>query len=922
MSISSFHSLLLKAELAGTDAFWPSVAQQVIDIAQQHGTSTQLGNIQVVLAQGSHAAALRTALWRRLRQTFIPPRVLLWSELAGQQKNEQLARRAQLFDVLRANPWIRIHFGAQPSALWALAQQVEALSDELTYAALNRGHELKREDIETALQRHYRQRAARVLLPQARLVLDLWKAGGDAGAAERVDALNRWAERADRTTNPLVLVASTRIEPWVRAWFMRYSIQTPVLLIEPDVVSVLRNAPLLAAAWPELAEEASDRPLAARADALRAQADLPAPALKILRTYSLEEEAEAVARHVLEVLQQGASSIALVPLDRLTARRVRALLERAQVQVRDETGWKLSTTSAAAALMRWFDVVADDFYWRDVLDWLKSTFTLADRPHKAKEIAVFEHAVRAAGALQGANAMRAALQTMNVNEQDGAAHSGALEILSVLHTQAQRSARAGPSVAAHLRELQSALDALGMRAALGADAVGRAVLREIDILERELGATSTRATLADFRALLATRFEESTFVDAEVQSPVVMVSLAATVLRAFDHAVLIGADASHLPSLGEPTLFMSNAVRGELGLSTRESMLHEQAQQLALLLHNVSHVVATWRVQRNGEPNALSPWLERLRFVTQRAYAQDLCLDVIRPAFAVNAHAQVRPAPAAGALLPRHVSASQAQSLTQCPYQFYARTLLGLRELEDLIEMPDKRDFGDALHEVLRRFHSAWGAAPFHEQAAAEIAASLREHARSVFEPQLARTPALLSFARRFDGLVPGYVMWLQQQYHEGWRWQAGELKQSRALPLHESVSVELRGRIDRVDQHPDGRVQVIDYKARAVNVLKDGLKQPGEDIQLPFYGALLEQTAQEAQYLSFDRAKEGEPGVESVKPPQPFEDLTAAVLNRLHQDLQRVASDAPLPAIGPDSVCAHCEMRGLCRRDYWELDE
>ena len=106
-----------------------------------------------------------------------------------------------------------------------------------------------------------------------------------------------------------------------------------------------------------------------------------------------------MARQVLAWRREGLGSIALVALDRLTARRVRALLERAQVSVRDETGWRLSTTSAAAAVMRWYDLVADDFYWRDLLDWLKSSFTLSGRTNKAQEIQAFEHAIRASGAL-------------------------------------------------------------------------------------------------------------------------------------------------------------------------------------------------------------------------------------------------------------------------------------------------------------------------------------------------------------------------------------------------------------------------------------------------------------------------------------------------------------------------------------------
>ena len=58
---------------------------------------------------------------------------------------------------------------------------------------------------------------------------------------------------------------------------------------------------------------------------------------------------------------------------------------------------------------------------------------------------------------------------------------------------------------------------------------------------------------------------------------------------------------------------------------------------------------------------------------------------------------------------------------------------------------------------------------------------------------------------------------------------------------------------------------------------------------------------------------------MQSVAPPEAFDELIDAVEARLTADLQRIADGAPLPAIGAESVCAHCEMRGLCRRDYWE---
>ena len=482
----------------------------------------------------------------------------------------------------------------------------------------------------------------------------------------------------------------------------------------------------------------------------------------------------------------------------------------------------------------------------------------------------------------------------------------------------QAAQRAGPTLAAHLRALGAALDALGMRAGLEADPVGRAVLRELDLLEAEVADIGGRATLADFRALLAARFEEAAYVDAGVDSPVVLVSLAATALRRFDAALLIGADAQHLPTVPGEVLFMSNAVRAELGLATAEAALRAQAAQLAALLATVPRVAATWRAQRGDEPNALSPLLQRLQLVTGRALGDDLVRGATREGFAVAAAPTGRPAPKAGRLLPAHVSASQAQSLVDCAYQFYARRLLGLAAPEDVIEMPDKRDFGNALHVVLRRFHAHWGDAAFDRIDATRLAESLREHAQAVFEPLVARSPAMLAFQRRFDGLVEGYVGWLRQHAAEGWRWTAGEVAKSEPLALRDGRAVTLVGRVDRIDAGAQGLLRVIDYKARPAELLSKRLREAGEDVQLPFYGLLLARRVDSAAYVSFDRARGGETGVTAVAPPQRFDELVDAVGARLQADLQRIADGSPLPAIGVEAVCGHCEARGLCRRDYW----
>jgi len=101
-------------------------------------------------------------------------------------------------------------------------------------------------------------------------------------------------------------------------------------------------------------------------------------------------------------------------------------------------------------------------------------------------------------------------------------------------------------------------------------------------------------------------------------------------------------------------------------------------------------------------------------------------------------------------------------------------------------------------------------------------------------------------------------------------------------------------------------------------------LKVAGEDVQLPFYGLLLRESQPApggvgAAYVAFDRGRDNASGVQMIAPSQPFEGLVDEVGTRLRADLQRIADGVPLPALGRPATCENCEMRGLCRRDYWE---
>ena len=129
---------------------------------------------------------------------------------------------------------------------------------------------------------------------------------------------------------------------------------------------------------------------------------------------------------------------------------------------------------------------------------------------------------------------------------------------------------------------------------------------------------------------------------------------------------------------------------------------------------------------------------------------------------------------------------------------------------------------------------------------------------------------------------------------------------------------VELYGRIDRVDVRADGApgAALYDYKTQRAAAIVARLP---DDVQLPVY-ALLHGDAERAAYVALDDER-----IVAVAAAGADEDDNAPSLGaaaeaqgaRLAHAYADLRAGAPLPAHGAERVCAFCEMRGLCRRDY-----
>jgi ATP-dependent helicase/nuclease subunit B len=917
-------------------SFWPEAVRLLIRRCEAlrliaPGTR-DFSALRIMVPAFSHAQYLQQALNEVLAQemqdlsqpgpvAFIAPLIGTlggWLALQppsadGAVATHESERLMRLYAELRQHGWLKKMFGARRNAdLLPLAQTLLALSDELTEALLPAMAQAP-DDAEARWAAALAQLppSARALLSdEAQLVWSIWRGQLDASDAFAL-RFARMQQLAADATAPLIWFAPAETTPAEADFLRAYGERCPVLPVTLDWRTV---PPLYAAAWPELKQvEEQDEDDIAAAKAMQSiesvesaltESILTPTGLAICRADGLEEIATQGAQTIIDWLQAGHRRIAIVAQDRMVARRIRALLERAEITIADETGWKLSTTRAASALAACFDVVTARGDTKALLDLLKSPYVFIDVPDKADHLMTIELAWRRANVLGGWNAVVDALQRWPESRD--------LVQRVVRQVQQLHGRKTLPEWSAATLEMLAALD---VQQALGMDDAGQLLLQVLQDIEHGSAALNAPFTFSEWRAFIGLQMDSATFMPKAHDRRVVMLPLNGSRLRRFDAVLVIGADAEHLPSQSQETLFFSNAVRHELGLATRASRQQQQLRDLAELLFSHQKVVLCWQTHQDGEPNPLSPWIERLQLTLALAGQAPLPLHRANiPLRSLQPVIAVMPTPSAGVLLPPKLSASGYNSFVACPYQFFAGRMLGLSAIDEFSDMPEKRDYGDWLHKILNTYHEALRDAPKPIPLDQRLAL-LSEISAQVFDKALDIHPAALGYYMRWQKAMGPYLEWANAHEEAGWRFVFGEQAFEKPLAWADG-EVTLHGRIDRIDEHEDGTRLVLDYKTNNREALRRKLRE-GEDHQLAFYGLLSALPVDNAQYVTLE-AGDKTGAVEAPKDVPGYATLQSTLKMQMTTQMKAVAHNAPLPANGVESVCQYCDVRGLCRKGAW----
>ncbi|HEX4131856.1 MAG TPA: PD-(D/E)XK nuclease family protein [Pirellulales bacterium] len=323
--------------------------------------------------------------------------------------------------------------------------------------------------------------------------------------------------------------------------------------------------------------------------------------------------------------------------------------------------------------------------------------------------------------------------------------------------------------------------------------------------------------------------------------------------------VMVGFNEEVVPRGRTGDLFLPNALRCELGVEDNDQCFARDGYALSVIAASRQALrIIAGRRSAAGDPlmpsrllftadeetiaRRAQRWFDAHAASTRVVLAGDLRPGRDRAAFAV-------PLPQPLDKPVETMRVTEFRDYLACPYRYYLRHRLDLKQVGDAIEEMDDGQFGSMVHTVLETF------------AASEVSGSGNDDViRALLEDSLERVaaarfgkdplPAVLVQIEQMRLRLRAFAKWQAEWSRSGYRIRYSEAK-LRSLAESGSLSVDGRtmnlvGRIDRIDfNEQTGEWAVLDYKTgdagrdpKDTHRKKDGT---WIDLQLPLYRHLLQ---------------------------------------------------------------------------------
>ena len=900
----------------------------------------------VILSTSGPAYSLRQALEKH-RPPGLPSNLIFLPRVLGlaQWLKETPGLRAEGIQKTDLERWYEVYralsdrpqlssllMDSSDASKWSLAKKIIEVCDLLSDATLGVFDEVLESALSDAIAEVYQGASKQIVEVEARIVLAFWEnlsSAQDPIVRQRRAMGLRIAElknaNADvqhtNTHFPIIFIQTAQASPgFEKALEQVWQAHASITAFHHCSLNYSNVA-----LWPECLSEVDDsKPMIQknRDHFFESGKHLSQSDRRILKAQDFEDAAWQGAGAIEKLLQDGHQHIALIAQDRLVARRMRALLARFGdgLSVHDETGWKLSTTRAAASVMSWMDVVRHpagpssveliDFLKNPYIDW--STFGITH--DQASDCLTFLEQRLIEGDVRGTwSGFILAL------DSDNDETNTLVSIIRKLKNQSNRWQAASNSCLAWLDLLEQDLIDLGMSAGLAQDIAGQQLLASLSPM-RLLRHHPMKQV--EWLSLLSSMLEDASYIESNPRqsASVTILPLSATRLRRFDAWVMVGCDDTQLPSLSDSPMFLSAQLKKLLGCKTQEAEFIQQAMDLSQLMTSHQHWRMIWQsVGTTGEPRQPSPWLQRL-YVRHPELLKDK-LEVPTTSYEAMPISQPKPSLPEDFVKPTSISPSAYRALRECPYRYYVTRLLGLKERSGLEAEVDLSLVGKTLHAALYDFYHGLKTQALENDNIYERTKLLKQRLYAIshkhFKPLLEVDGRWLAAWIEWETLIPSWIDWHIQREQSGWVFHDGEKQVSFDLQTRFG-DIRVSGFVDRLDIHPQEGVEVIDYKFSSKNSITKKKNNLQDDPQLVIYAKAVNEhdmvNRQPTTTASWISVKEDDSRVEVDDLQSEMKELPAQMI----ADIESLWGGSPMAASAPDSICQYCQARGICRKGMW----
>ncbi len=628
------------------------------------------------------------------------------------------------------------------------------------------------------------------------------------------------------------------------------------------------------------------------------------------------EEAQAVALALREAIETPGQTAALVTPDRSLAERVSAHLKRWGIAADDSAGKPLSVSLPGTLLLALATAMAEQFAPVPLLALIKHPLVKFGEGRQAwldgaRKLDLALRGPRPGPHLAGIDAYLASgdHRTLSIRSSASEWWNGAKGLLEPLE-----GLTGLPAMIAALRDVATALagDVIwsGQEGRAAAD-----LIANLDLLAVEGPAS---VSLDSLPYLLRDLMSGIAIRPARGGHPRLFIwGLLEAKLQSADVMILAGLNEGTWPALANPDPWLAAPVRRQLGLPSLERRIGLSAHDLVSAM-GASHVLLS-RSKRDGTtPSTASRFWLRLETLAKEGFdAPKLRYDLLARALDhAEGQRASQPAPCPPVEdRPRRISVTEVDGLKADPYAFYAKNMLGLSALDAPGEEPDARWRGTFLHDVLGKWGEEDGFGP----------GKLIPRLNAAFESSGLHPVVRAMWQPRFEEAASFFESKVEEQRLEG-----REPWKAEVAGKVEVAGIQLRGRADRIDRLPDGKLAIVDYKTGAPP--SDKQVKKGYALQLGLIGHLAETgaftdvsgTAQIFEYWSQSRDSDRSYGV--VKSPtagnganksEP-ETFVGDIYHEFEQALDKwLLGDEPFSAkLHPD--LAYSEYDHLMRYDEW----